>query len=53
MVGGDFIVSEGLKGGEQIIVNGMARPGMPVKIVAPAAADKAGPSPVVADKKEG
>lgn len=52
MVDGDFIISEGLKGGEQIIVNGMARPGMPVKIVAPAA-DKAGPSPVVAGKKEG
>jgi membrane fusion protein (multidrug efflux system) len=52
MVDGDFIISEGLKGGERIIVNGMARPGMPVKIVAPAATDKTGPSPVVAGKKE-
>lgn len=35
MVGGDFIISEGLKGGEQLIVNGLqkARPGSPVKPV--------------------
>jgi len=32
MVGGDFIVTEGFKGGEQVIVNGMAQPGMPVKV---------------------
>jgi len=33
MVGGDFIVAEGLKGGEQVIVNGLqkVRPGMTVK----------------------
>lgn len=32
MAGGDFIIAEGLKGGEQIIVNGLqkARPGMAV-----------------------
>ncbi|MCK9387929.1 MAG: efflux RND transporter periplasmic adaptor subunit [Sulfuritalea sp.] len=35
MSGGDFIVSEGLKGGEQVIVNGLqkARPGAVVKPV--------------------
>jgi membrane fusion protein (multidrug efflux system) len=33
--GGDWIISEGLKGGEQVIVNGVqkARPGNPVKAV--------------------
>jgi membrane fusion protein (multidrug efflux system) len=49
MVGGDFIVTDGLKGGEQIIVNGMARPGMPVKAVPlPAKA-----APTASPKKEG
>ena len=35
MAGGDFIIAEGLKGGEQVIVNGLqkARPGSPVKPV--------------------
>lgn len=35
MAGGDFIIAEGLKGGEQVIVNGLqkARPGSPVKAV--------------------
>ena len=35
MVGGDFIISDGLKGGEQVIVNGLqkARPGTVVKPV--------------------
>ena len=35
MAGTDFIVAEGLKGGEQIIVNGLqkARPGTVVKVV--------------------
>jgi membrane fusion protein (multidrug efflux system) len=52
MAGEDWVVSEGLKGGEQVIVNGLqkARPGTPVKAVplktvaAPAAA-------AVAEKK--
>ena len=61
MVGGDFIVTEGLKGGEQIIINGMVRPGMPVKAVplptkgssqAPPAAS-ATPAAVASSKKEG
>ena len=48
MAGSDFIVAEGLKGGEQVIVNGLqkARPGMPVTIqkkdAAPAADGKKG-----------
>lgn len=35
MAGGDFIIAEGLKGGEQVIVNGLqkARPGTVVKAV--------------------
>jgi len=35
MAGGDFIIAEGLKGGEQVIVNGLqkARPGTAVKAV--------------------
>jgi membrane fusion protein (multidrug efflux system) len=35
MAGGDFIIAEGLKGGEQVIVNGLqkVRPGAPVKPV--------------------
>ena len=35
MAGSDFIIAEGLKGGEQVIVNGLqkARPGAPVKAV--------------------
>lgn len=33
LAGNDWIISEGLKGGEQVVVNGLqkARPGMPVK----------------------
>lgn len=48
MAGSDWIVAEGLKGGEQVIVNGLqkARPGTPVKAVpaggAPAPAAPAG-----------
>lgn len=35
LVGGDWIIGEGLKGGENVIVDGVqkARPGMPVKMV--------------------
>jgi len=35
MAGGDFVISEGLKPGDQVIVNGLqkARPGSPVKPV--------------------
>ncbi|MBF0160177.1 MAG: efflux RND transporter periplasmic adaptor subunit, partial [Magnetococcales bacterium] len=47
MAGSDFIIREGLKGGEQVIVNGLqkARPGTPVKAVPwnqPAATKKEG-----------
>ena len=43
MAGSDFIVAEGLKGGEQVIVNGLqkARPGAPVKTVPANGAPKA------------
>ncbi|MBI5329126.1 MAG: efflux RND transporter periplasmic adaptor subunit [Betaproteobacteria bacterium] len=36
LAGSDWIISEGLKGGEKVVVNGLqkARPGMPVKPVA-------------------
>ena len=42
MAGGDFIIAEGLKGGEQVIVNGLqkARPGTSVK---PVLLDASGP----------
>lgn len=42
MAGADFIVSSGLKGGEQVIVNGLqkARPGTPVKVVPVAGGNK-------------
>jgi membrane fusion protein, multidrug efflux system len=42
MAGMDWIISEGLKGGEQVIVNGLqkARPGAPVKAVAVGSAGK-------------
>jgi len=35
MAGGDFIIEDGLKGGEQVVVNGLqkVRPGAPVKAV--------------------
>ena len=50
MAGGDFIIDEGLKGGEQIIVNGLqkARPGA---VVTPVSAD-GGPKPVPSTVKE-
>jgi membrane fusion protein (multidrug efflux system) len=57
MAGSDFIVAEGLKGGEQLIVNGLqkVRPGASVKTmpwqpnpVAPAGA----PQPAVENKKK-
>ncbi|MBI3480293.1 MAG: efflux RND transporter periplasmic adaptor subunit [Nitrosomonadales bacterium] len=61
MAGGDFIITEGLKGGEQVIVNGLqkARPGTVVKPVlldapAPAAPQQAVSAPAAAkpaDKK--
>jgi membrane fusion protein, multidrug efflux system len=46
MAGSDFIIAEGLKGGEQVIVNGLqkARPGTPVKAVPLNGAPKAEPS---------
>ena len=42
MAGGDFIIAEGLKGGEQVIVNGLqkARPGTSVN---PVLLDASGP----------
>lgn len=48
--GGDWIISEGLKGGEKVIVNGVqkARPGMAVKVVSGeplAGSGKPSPSP--------
>jgi membrane fusion protein, multidrug efflux system len=57
MAGGDFIVNEGLKGGDQVIVNGLqkARPGAVVKPVpwTPGTSLSAGPSaaPKPADPK--
>lgn len=53
MSGGDFIIAEGLKGGEQVIVNGLqkARPGSPVKPVpvgGAAAAATTAPAPAQA-----
>jgi len=63
MTGGDFIIASGLKGGEQVIVNGMVRPGMPVKALAwQAKESQTAPStpemhpastPVATGKKEG
>jgi membrane fusion protein (multidrug efflux system) len=65
MAGADFIVAEGLKGGEQVIVNGLqkVRPGAPVKAVpwnpqaapsgTPAAPAAPAKSPAAAPKKEG
>jgi membrane fusion protein (multidrug efflux system) len=56
MAGEDWIVTEGLKGGEQIIVNGLqkARPGSPVKAVpwnpSAAAVPAAAPAAVAAKK---
>lgn len=49
MAGGDFIISEGLKGGEQVIVNGLqkARSGAEVKAV------PLNPQPAGDKKKEG
>jgi membrane fusion protein, multidrug efflux system len=63
MAGSDFIVAEGLKAGDQVIVNGIqkAQPGTAVKAVpwdpqaAPASAPPAAPpaKPAGAAKKEG
>ena len=59
MAQGDFIVAEGLKGGEQVIVNGLqkARPGAPVKAVPweppPAAATPPAGNPATDTKKAG
>lgn len=54
MAGGDFIISEGLQGGEQVIVNGLqkARPGSVVKAVPwNPAASVLGASPVAPTAK--
>jgi membrane fusion protein, multidrug efflux system len=56
MAGGDFIINEGLQGGEQVIVNGLqkARPGTVVKPVPLGASERAASAPVAAittDKK--
>ena len=61
MAGGDFIIAEGLKGGERVIVNGLqkARPGTPVqpvpldtqKLDASGPAASASPAAKSADKK--
>jgi membrane fusion protein (multidrug efflux system) len=56
MADGDFLITEGLKGGEQVIVEGLqkARPGTPVKALpwsppaAPAAAPSTAPAAVAA-----
>jgi membrane fusion protein (multidrug efflux system) len=47
LAGADWVIAEGLKGGEQVVVNGLqkARPGMPVKAVAPGGAGKPTPAP--------
>ncbi len=55
MSGGDFIIAEGLKSGEQVIVNGLqrVRPGLEVKPLpaAPAVAPTPPVAPPVAEKK--
>ena len=56
MAGEDFIIAEGLKGGEQVIVNGLqkARPGTvvkPVPLDTPNPAVSAPPAAKSADKK--
>ncbi len=52
LAGTDWVIAEGLKGGEQVVVNGLqkARPGMPVKAVplGGAAAPTPAPSPAAA-----
>lgn len=47
LAGADWIIAEGLKGGEQVIVDGIqkARPGTPVKPVALAGTQAAAPAP--------
>ena len=47
MSGSDFLIAEGLKGGEQVIVNGLqkARPGAKVKPVSLSLGDSAAPTP--------
>jgi membrane fusion protein (multidrug efflux system) len=49
MMGNDFIISEGLKAGERVIVNGLqkARPGSQVKPV-PLSEDNATAPPAIA-----
>jgi membrane fusion protein (multidrug efflux system) len=50
MAGGDFVIADGVKVGDQVIVNGLqkARPGSPVKAVP---VDKATDAPSAASKK--
>jgi membrane fusion protein, multidrug efflux system len=47
LAGADWVVSEGLKGGEQVVVNGLqkARPGMSVKAVAQGGTPSPAPTP--------
>jgi membrane fusion protein (multidrug efflux system) len=55
MAGGDFVITEGLKPGDRVIVNGLqkARPGSPVKPVEwnPAGNTSAASAPVSTEKK--
>jgi membrane fusion protein (multidrug efflux system) len=53
LAGSDWIIAEGLKGGEQVVVNGLqkARPGMPVKAVPAGGAAKPAPPPAATPTK--
>ncbi|MDP2964079.1 MAG: efflux RND transporter periplasmic adaptor subunit [Sulfurimicrobium sp.] len=55
MSGSDFVISEGLKGGEQVIVNGLqkARPGTPVKPVPRNPDASPAAQPPAGEKKQG
>lgn len=55
MSGGDFIIDEGLKGGERVIVNGLqkARPGAPVKPMQLSPNTAPAVQPPSGDKKQG
>jgi membrane fusion protein (multidrug efflux system) len=50
LAGADLVIAEGLKGGEQVVVNGLqkARPGMPVKAVPVGVTAKSNPAPAPA-----